>query len=135
MQTLHAILAIQHELLRELIEARLQESKLALKYRLKIVARAQSEFEALVSLKKLLSGRFEVDDAVVVVMSVDDDEPTPASVSRLLHEFPESIVIGIGRVKGRTRSFQLTIDEHEVSSSKNGLPAAIRNCIKRQFLW
>jgi hypothetical protein len=134
-QTLHAILAIQHELLRELIESRLLDSKLSFKYRLKIVARVDNEFAAILSLKELLSGRFDVDDPLVVIMSIDDDETTPASVSRLLNEFPEAIVIGIGNIKGRTRSFQLKIDEREVTSSKNGLPAAIRDCIKRQFSW
>ena len=131
MRTIHAILAIQQRLFRDLLA-----SMLAREYDVSIVAHAESELAVCVALQKLLDeGDFPCDDPVIVITSIDEGDGIPASCSRLLTEFPEVTIVGICWATAHLRSFQLRIDVQEIPCSLKGLTEAIRECTKRPLPW
>lgn len=131
MQTIHAILAIQPRLYRDLMA-----SLLSREYDVRIVAQASDELAVAVALRSLLDeGDFPVDEPVVIVTSIDDANEIPMSVSRLLGEFPEVTIVGICWATAHVRSFQLRIDVQEIPCSVKGLVEAIRECTQRPLPW
>jgi hypothetical protein len=130
-RTIHAILAIQQRLYRDLMA-----SLLSREYDVRIVAHADDELAIAVALRGLLDeGEFPVDDPVIVVTSIDDANEIPASVSRLLVEFPEVTFVGICWATAHVRSFQLRIDVQEIPCSVKGLVEAIRECTRHPLPW
>jgi hypothetical protein len=130
-RTIHAILAIQQNLYRDLMA-----SVLSREYDVCVVANADNEFAVACELRQLLDeGDFLVDDPVIVVTSIDDANEIPAPVSRLLGEFPEVTIVGICWATAHVRSFQLRIDVQEIPCSVQGLVEAIRECTRRQLPW
>jgi hypothetical protein len=128
---IHAILAIEQRLYRDLLGA-----ALAREYDVRIVAQADNELAVAAALRMLLDeGEFPVDDPVIVITSIGDAVDIPASCSRLLGEFPEVTVIGICWATASVRSFQLRIDAHEIPCSMQGLVDAIRECTNRPLPW
>ena len=131
MRTIHAILAIQQRLYRDLMA-----SLLSREYDVCIVADADDELAVAVALRRLLDeGEFPVDDPVVVVTSIGDANEIPSAVSRLLGEFPEVTIVGICWATARVRSFQLRIDVQEIPCSVKGLVEAIRECTRHPLPW
>lgn len=130
---IHAILAI-HQPLAELIDGELKRAYGRSGCDVRIVKHPENEIAVASALIKLLDEEeFFVDESVIVFLSIDDVIEIPSSVSRLLGEFHEAIVIGISWSTGRIRSFQLQIHAQEVPRSIKGLLDAIDDCVRRQL--
>ena len=127
MRTIHAILALEHPLFSELLAVNLSHEP-----DMRIVARVVGEVKVAEELRDLLDNdEFDVDDPVIVVMSTDESEEISPTISRLLGEFPEIIIVGICWATARVRTFQLQIDVHEIPCELDGLIEAIRDCAGR----
>ena len=111
-------------------------STLSHEHDVEIVARVEDELQVVAALRSLLDdGEFAVDDPVIVVTSIEDSDPVPPSVSRLLGEFPEVTIVGICWATARVRSFQLQIEVREIPCSLTGLINAVRECAGRTLPW
>ncbi|MBC8116600.1 MAG: hypothetical protein H7062_19580 [Candidatus Saccharimonas sp.] len=137
MQTIHAILAIRQRLYRDLMHSMLtREPDVHIVPPLDDEGSADDECHIATRLFKLLEvDEFAVDDPVIVVISIEDTKEIPASVSRLLSEFPEVTIVGICWATAHVRSFQLRIDVQEIPCSVKGLVEAIRECTRHPLPW
>ncbi len=138
MPTIHAILALHQRFHHDLMHSLLSRED-----GVRIVrppkgqpANENDELSIGVRLHKLLDAKkFPVDDRVIVVTSIEDATEIPASISRLLAEFPEVTIVGICWATAHVRTFQLRIDVQEIPCSVKGLVEAIRECTRHPLPW
>ncbi|MFO0979806.1 MAG: hypothetical protein U0996_25630 [Planctomycetaceae bacterium] len=133
MQTIHTVLAVPQPYREALAES------LALNFAVQFVP-SPSELEAKEwiianAVKSLLEKDLSVDDLIVLVTDIPESSGVPAFCERLLIEFPELTIMGIGNNGSAIRCFQLQIQVQEMSSSLSELSAAIQACADRALPW